>query len=268
MNEGSVEGGQVLLITGEGFPEDDFTNLRVEIEGNDCDVTYSAYDKITCVTRKQINPQDILEHEGGPGLRREVWLNQSKLSIDFTSVIGIVEPDLSYITTTTQIPRDEDKNIRDRMYGYFRAPFTANYTFLLASDDSAQVFLGSNELAETAVQIINLSGYTGLRDQFYSGKQSAEIELVEGKNYYLEVRHIQGTGESHLNLGVKISSEGYHENQLPYIQRLQISAESPVYEVQTLKFFGAESAPTGGQLNLTYAGTKLDAVEWNIEAGK
>jgi hypothetical protein len=46
--------------------------------------------------------------------------------------------------------------------GFFRAPVTSNFTFILASDDHSQLWIGQNE--STATQAIHFQSYCGHRD--------------------------------------------------------------------------------------------------------
>jgi len=46
--------------------------------------------------------------------------------------------------------------------GFFRAPVTSNFTFILASDDNSQLWVGQNE--STATQAIQFDSWCGHRD--------------------------------------------------------------------------------------------------------
>ncbi|CAG9312591.1 unnamed protein product [Blepharisma stoltei] len=263
-SSGSSAGGQELTINGEGFPLN-ASWVRIEVDGSNCEISSLAFEQITCTTTAATRTESQTIFEGGAGLKRQVWYDQSTASLDFSS-LNAVTPDFTFSVASAQIPRDEDVNIRDKMTGLFRAPATGTYKFFLSSDDYAQVFLGTSADPATAVSVLKFQSYTSLRDQFTKASQSDEISLVENTDYYFEVRHTQGSGSSHLDLGVLISGSTL-PNTMPYVQKLQIIPADPVYEVQTLKLFGSSTGPTGGQLRLVYGTTVRDPINWDATSG-
>ncbi|MBI5835410.1 MAG: hypothetical protein HZB16_24165 [Armatimonadetes bacterium] len=79
------------------------------------------------------------------------------------------------------------------------APATGAYTFFVASDDSSELYLSTDDQPNTLRRIAQVSGYTDPRtfDQ-QPGQKSAPIDLTAGRRYLLRVLHKQGGGGNHL----------------------------------------------------------------------
>jgi hypothetical protein len=143
--------------------------------------------QIECVTSAAIINSGGPQYEGGAGLLREQWIDTW---LSFDQLIGIYDPDFATVYPVPQIPRDENIYFSDRMYGYFKAPLTGNYTFFASFDDSCQVILGTSDDPATGVSILSSSSYTAIRDQFTQlSSKSIDVQLEADTNYYLEVRH-------------------------------------------------------------------------------
>ena len=97
----------------------------------------------------QILPRDSISRSyyiGSRGLRRDYWFNITGSSV--SALTGIANypnlPDSSNIVLDGfKAPTNLGDNYGQRIYGYFRAPTTGNYTFYMVSDDQAQLWLSS-----------------------------------------------------------------------------------------------------------------------------
>jgi parallel beta-helix repeat protein len=88
-----------------------------------------------------------------------------------------------------------------RIRGYVCPPQSGNYTFWLAGDDDAELWLSTDDNPANKVKIAGFSGYTNPREwDKYSTQQSAFIYLQQGKRYYIEVLHKQGYGGDHVSV--------------------------------------------------------------------
>jgi hypothetical protein len=88
-----------------------------------------------------------------------------------------------------------------RIRGYVCPPQSGNYTFWLAGDDDAELWLSTDDNPANKVKIAGFSGYTNFHEwDKYSTQQSAFIYLQQGKRYYIEVLHKQGYGGDHVSV--------------------------------------------------------------------
>ncbi len=92
-----------------------------------------------------------------------------------------------------------------RLRGYFTAPQTGNYTFYVAADDVAELYLSTNETAAARVKIASVPSNSGFRVWTrFPQQKSAAIALVTGKRYYLEALHKELTGPDYLSVAVTL----------------------------------------------------------------
>jgi hypothetical protein len=117
-------------------------------------------------------------------------------------------------------------NYGSRVRGYLCAPETGAFTFWIASDDRAELWLSTAEDPVNKVRIAYVSGWTYSRQwEKYTTQLSAPINLVAGQRYYIEALLKEGTGGDHLAVGWQLPS-GTLERPIPGIRI------SP-YETQT-----------------------------------
>lgn len=89
-------------------------------------------------------------------------------------------------------------NFGSTMRGYLIPPVSGTYRFWVASDDASQLILGSNATQVSSPVIASISTWTGQYawDEQPSGA-SAQVSLVAGQPYYIELRHKEGGGGDH-----------------------------------------------------------------------
>lgn len=92
-------------------------------------------------------------------------------------------------------------NYGSRIRGYICAPQTGNYTFYIAADDAAELWLSPDDNAANTERIARLLSWTNFRqlDKF-SSQKSAPVFLKKGSKYYIKVMHKQGGGGDHLSV--------------------------------------------------------------------
>jgi hypothetical protein len=106
-------------------------------------------------------------------------------------------------------------NYGGRLRGFICAPMTGNYTFYIASDDQAGLFLSTNDDSVYATLIAYNATPTGFRNWTNSPTQkSAPIRLVKGARYYIETLHKQATGANYLSVGWVLPN-GVGEGPIP-----------------------------------------------------
>jgi len=94
-------------------------------------------------------------------------------------------------------------NYGRRLRGWITAPATGSYTFWIAGDNGCQLWLSTDSTVTHRQMIAEVPGssYTSFRQyDKYASQKSATISLVQGRKYYLEVLHKEGSGGDNLSL--------------------------------------------------------------------
>ncbi|SIT74776.1 Por secretion system C-terminal sorting domain-containing protein [Pontibacter indicus] len=146
-------------------------------------------------------------------ITRDYWA-----SVYGTSVSAV--PVNSTPTSTTELsifeaPVNVGTNYGQRIRGYVTAPASGQYTFWIAGDDVAELYLSTSESPAQKVRIASVPGWTYEREWTKSpSQQSAKITLEAGKRYYIEAVHLEGGGSDHLAVGWQLPN-GTLERPIP-----------------------------------------------------
>ncbi|QQL45417.1 DUF6288 domain-containing protein [Sulfuriroseicoccus oceanibius] len=132
------------------------------------------------------------------GLWREVYEGIGGGSItDLTTNQAFPKfPSSGGVITEAAAPSEVGGNYGQRWTGWVKPDVTGDYTFYIASDDSSELWLSTDESAENKEKIAYKYGYTSEKN-WSGGGVSAAIPLVAGNRYYIEVRHKEGGGADH-----------------------------------------------------------------------
>lgn len=85
--------------------------------------------------------------------------------------------------------------------GWIIAPETGDYSFRIASDDSSEFWLSSNNDPSNKSLRSSVSGWTNPGEwEKYPSQQSAPVTLTAGQPYYFEIFHQEGGGGDHIAL--------------------------------------------------------------------
>ncbi len=96
-------------------------------------------------------------------------------------------------------PTDWADSYGTRIRGYLHPPAAGWYTFYIAADNEAQLWLSTDGSPANAALIASVSGGTAPRQWDQSpSQQSAPIFLTAGRKYYIEVLHKEDSGKDHL----------------------------------------------------------------------
>lgn len=88
-----------------------------------------------------------------------------------------------------------------RFRGYLHPPTTGVYRLAIASDDTSELLLGTDESPATRRSVAKIGSYTRERDWTRTAPQrSGELLLEAGRAYYIEAVHQQAGGEAHLSV--------------------------------------------------------------------
>jgi ELWxxDGT repeat protein len=93
-----------------------------------------------------------------------------------------------------------DQYIR-RARGYLKPTETGSYKFYIAGDDNVDVYLSTDDNPTNKQRIAYVNGYTSFSDfNKFASQTSATINLVAGRQYYLEIVNADKFGSDFFNL--------------------------------------------------------------------
>ncbi len=133
-------------------------------------------------------------------ISREVWTGIG--TNDISSIPLSTTANINDTLSSMETPTDWADSYGTRLRGFITAPTTGNYTFWVASDDNGELRLSTDTLVANKVLIASVTGFTASREWGKFGSQkSAEIALVAGRKYYIEVLQKEGGGGDNLAVG-------------------------------------------------------------------
>lgn len=178
---------------------------------------------------------------GGTGLiSSEYWVDITGTSVsDLTNNGNYPDtPSSTGVLTGFEIPINSMDNYGTRIRGYLHPPSSGDYTFWIASDDSGQLWLSSNDEPANASQIAYVDGWTNSREWTkFAEQESASLSLTAGQTYYIEALHKEGAGGD--NLAVSWEGPGFSQ------EVIDGSYLSPFLEGWTVINFDDTLWPTG-----------------------
>jgi dienelactone hydrolase len=138
--------------------------------------------------------------ESTGSIQVETWTGIS--GKDISSIPVNSSPSSVSNLTIFETPAKIGDNYGSRVRGYVCAPTTGNYTFWIASDDTGELWLSTDESPGNKVRIAHVSGWTYSRQwDKYSTQRSGSISLVGGRKYYIEALLKEASGGDHLAVG-------------------------------------------------------------------
>jgi GH35 family endo-1,4-beta-xylanase len=192
-------------------------------------------------------------------LTRELWSNVTGSSVaSLTSSSGYPNnPNSTASITSFEAPSNFSDNYGQRIRGFVSPTTTGKFTFYVAGDDNAELWL-SNSTDPTGKQLIaTVPGFTNSRQWTkYTQQKSASIDLVAGQSYYIEALHKEGAGGDNLAVGwslpgataVKVIAGEFLS---PLVPKVSIFADAPrTTEGQSA---GARFVVTRGGVSFTNA---------------
>jgi hypothetical protein len=216
-------GGEVVLTANASDPDGNITKVEFYDHGikfltdNTAPYTYTSNNEIEpgnyLVTAK------AFDNNGDSTLSDTVHITvtsctpagfatgEGYLNIPGTQVADLVNHP-SYPSNpgiTADLTSLEYSNVGDnyggRLRGYICAPATGNYTFYIAGDDQAGLFLSTDANPGSKVLIAyNLTPVAFREWTRFTTQRSVPIKLVKGARYYFETLHKQSTGQNHLSV--------------------------------------------------------------------
>jgi O-glycosyl hydrolase len=131
---------------------------------------------------------------------REVWSNVTGNGV--AAIPVTTTPTSTSQLTSLEGPTNVADNYGARIRAYITPTTTGSYTFYIASDDNAQLFLSTNDSPANKAKIAEVTDWTNSREWTKQPTQrSNAINLTAGTRYYAEVLHKEATGGDNLAVG-------------------------------------------------------------------
>ena len=148
-------------------------------------------------------------HESWHGLKSD-GLQTLKSHPDFPA-----KPAETRLLSAFEGPSNWKDNYGSRIRGYVHPPESGDYTFWVAADDFAEVWISSSDDPSKKKRILRQTQWTPTRnwDQ-YPEQKSKPVRLQKGKRYYIETIHVEGRVDDNLAVGWTLPS-GKHERPIP-----------------------------------------------------
>jgi len=279
-------GGTRLTIIGNGFTNEK-SHAQVFVGGDSCDVQIATMTQIECV----LAPRGATTAENGTsfvqgalqpgsrGVRRRVWWQAGSENVETfrngeifnSNYPDVDELEMSILESTVNLlnERGDEWGPQMQYRGFFRAPVTVNYSFLVPSDDDAKVWVGS--LPNTASEmelLINFGRWTFSRqwdrelwgigryhnpiDKIFNRmpQQRAlrQIHLHEGEFLYLDAHYRSGKGADNFALAVVQHNSTVNRKDVPSgideKQLIDIAVPRTEHEVHRVTLKGNNLAGT------------------------
>ncbi len=146
-------------------------------------------------------------------------------------------PDPAYTRIYTNFETEVNTGIDyygQRLQAFVVPPASGDYTFWIASDDTADLFLSTDESPASMALIAYNSSWTPFEAWYtYPSQQSAPIALQGGCRYYVEALMMQGGGGDDLSVGWQL---------LNGVQELPMTAVSAA-GTRLIPYVGTNSPP-------------------------
>jgi hypothetical protein len=151
---------------------------------------------------------------GTGSLTREQWDNVSGSGV--SSVPVTTTPSSSAPLTSFEQTTNLAYNYGARLRGYLCPPQSGAYTFFVAGDDQAELWLSTDDNPANKVRIASCTGWTASAHDWLrmASQQSAPVQLVAGRRYYVEALHKQGWGPGYLAVAWRLPN-GILQEPLP-----------------------------------------------------
>lgn len=238
---GYHSGGQNLTISGHGFSNG---NISVSVDGVDCKVTQRQDKSVSCDVQPKGNSSVVdAPYSGSNGISWRFDDNNNRYG-SLSSFSDSIVYDKEIALTEFETGYSVGHKYRQQLRSVFVAPATKRYRFYMASDDSSRVYFNPNGTDPAGAQLVlTFNGNIGYRDYFrrqlqwvHPSIKTEWFDLEEGKEYYLEVRHHEGSGGDHLTVSVEIEQDAGemvgHHHAMREVQKVGFYSDAPREKTQ------------------------------------
>lgn len=210
------------------------------VDEQECTVVSSNKNEIVCQTPEKVGNHVPTNYVGQQGLKRFTFnlnanLNNWRSEVGSDNMISAqIWPEFnvydSFFTTTT----------KDIFEGFFKAPATGDYRFLMSCDDSCDFKISTSDPMnqDAAEKVLQRNHWTFYRDtdiaektpdsEYYGQNFSDWIPLVKDQYYYVESALSQTWGGINLAVGMEIklpSMPVSHSKLERQVQRMSLGLD-------------------------------------------
>ena len=151
------------------------------------------------------------------GVRCETWPAEPDGTLTDTLADGTLDHPPADTKTLPTFELDPAPEVPDvlALRTYIHPPTTGDYTFRIAGDDTALLYLSTDDRPTGRKVIASVPAYTGSHDfAHYTAQTSRPIHLIAGRRYYAEAWLQNASGASHISVGWSLP-DGTAENPIP-----------------------------------------------------
>ncbi|MFD2067143.1 PA14 domain-containing protein [Pontibacter silvestris] len=189
--------GDKLTITGTG-------KVEVEASQSGNDNFYAATPvkqtfKVKKASKTEESPaQDVSLSCSATGtILREQWDNVKDSEVSASNFNG--SPSSSNMLTSFEAESNKRDFYAARISGYICPPQTGDYTFWVAGDNNAELWLSTDDNPNNKVKIAYTKDWTNARQwDKYASQKSKPVRLEAGKRYYVEALQQEEWGGDNL----------------------------------------------------------------------
>jgi GH35 family endo-1,4-beta-xylanase len=230
---------------------------------------------------REVVPQSRLYASDRGTLTAERWngvsgANVSNLTADpdFPS-----SPDSATSLTSFEATSNAGTDFGQRIHGHVHAPTTGPYTFFIAADASAELWLSNTSSDSEKLLIASVDSATTPQEWDASATQrSATVYLVAGQDYYIEALHKESSGADHLAVGwIQPGTDNIEvisgEHLSPVRATVEIFSDTPFVAEDSsspAKFTVTRTGPTTNALDVSFAtfGDATEGVDFENTGGE
>lgn len=111
-------------------------------------------------------------------------------------------PSSAMLLPAMEAPLNVSENFGARLAGYICAPLSGSYTFWIASDESSELWLSTDDNTANKIKIASVTGFTNSRQwDKYVTQKSLPVNLSQGQSYYIEALMKGSSGSDNFALG-------------------------------------------------------------------
>lgn len=187
------------------------------------------------------------------GLLRAVWLNSRGESIADMLVNdpALSSPTFEDVLPNLEIPRNWSDQYATRLIGYIHPPATGDFTFWLAADDQAELWISSSDNPTQSLFAANITSSVNPREWDKRAQQKyGPVRLEKGKKYFVEVLHQESIYNDHL--AVAWAGPGLNDREVITAGYLSPAFEASAFEAEILALAGSDATLLwpNGSINL------------------
>jgi hypothetical protein len=173
-----------------------------------------------------------------------------------------------------------DENDFNAFEGFFKAPATGQYRFIMSCDDQCTFKINVDDPLnpEAATELLNRSSWTTYRNSDIENKSadspdlgrtfSEWVSLVEGEHYYVEATLFNGNGNINIDVGMEIMPDVMpveHPKMERMVQKMSLGQTNFAFDTMVVNVVNADQKAF--KLNMLKPGSEDFFISGEIIAG-